>query len=459
VSWSVSVIVPARNAARTLQATLHTVARGDRVGEILVVDDGSSDGTPEVARQAGTSSPVPLRVVAVSPPDSRRGLGPSAARNAGAAAAGGDVLAFVDADDLWMAGVPDDRLAALDAGAAVAVGRVQCLTDTGTTVRPFAKPFDAFVNGSALIRRDCFDAVGGFDPSLDRGEDLDWYLRALGAGHEIAWVDQVVLGYRLHPGSATAPKGERGHGLLVALHRSITRAAPENGAPPPSVEETISVVLPVRDAASHLESALEALAAQSRPPCEILVVDGGSRDATCRIARGAQGVALLELPGSNVPQAHNAGLLAARGDLVAFAAADDLLCPGALAAHADALAATPDAAMSLGLTEFFADAGGMSPRVPDGLAGTVRRARILEAVMVRRSTVRRIGPFLADLGSSADIEWVQRLADAGAGIVEVDTVVVRKRLHQNNASYSRDEVRHDLLRALRAGIERKRSVG
>src|SRR4051812_24734378 len=87
---AVSVVIPARNAEATIRATLDALAaqQADAPFEVIVVDDGSTDGTVAATRQA----PLDVRVVA------SRGRGAGAARNAGVAAARAEVIAFTDAD-------------------------------------------------------------------------------------------------------------------------------------------------------------------------------------------------------------------------------------------------------------------------------------------------------------------------------------------------------------------------
>jgi glycosyltransferase involved in cell wall biosynthesis len=211
--------------------------------------------------------------------------------------------------------------------------------------------------------------------------------------------------------------------------------------------------MPTLDRAPWITAALDSILSQSGPPFEVIVVDGGSTDGTLNLVRGRAGVKLIEVPGSGVPGAHNAGLAAATGSVVAFAASDDLLEPGALQAHTAALEVEAGCGMSVGLTAFFAD--DPHARTRPGLAGSVRRARVLEAVAVRRSVYEVHGGFDESLGPSADLEWVSRLADRGVDVVDVESVVVRKRLHAGNVTYDRDLTRSEVLGAVRATLRRR----
>jgi glycosyltransferase involved in cell wall biosynthesis len=218
------LVVPAHNAAATLAETIRSALGAQGLGECIVVDDGSTDGTAAVATRLASelaaAGDPPLRLL------SQAQAGPSAARNAGAAAARGDLLAFLDADDRWLAGTPDQRRVGLSRGAAVALGRIQRLA--GSPPLPVGEPYEGFHNGSALIRRDAFEALGGFDPGLTHGEELEWFLRARDAGWEISFHSQVVLGYWLHPGSLSARQADRQHGLLSALHHAVRRRSGED---------------------------------------------------------------------------------------------------------------------------------------------------------------------------------------------------------------------------------------
>jgi glycosyltransferase involved in cell wall biosynthesis len=190
----VSVVVPVRDGASHLGAALDSVlAQGERVGEIVVVDDGSTDGSADVARSRG---PL-VRVIAQSP----SGAGP--ARNRGAAAACHPLLAFLDADDLW----PDGRLTALcdaldaspelDAIFGLVEEFMSPEVDAAVAATMRCKPIGtAMLPGGMVLWSEAFAFHGGFDA---RGaEFVAWFVRARDRGLRWRVLDRLVLRRRLH---------------------------------------------------------------------------------------------------------------------------------------------------------------------------------------------------------------------------------------------------------------------
>jgi glycosyltransferase involved in cell wall biosynthesis len=222
---------------------------------------------------------------------------------------------------------------------------------------------------------------------------------------------------------------------------------------------TVSVLLPVLNGEPYLAAALQALRAQSCPPDEILVLDGGSTDGSRARALGGDGITLVDLPGTSCLEALNLGLARAVGDLIAFTSSDDVMEERAVERHLEALTGDEEAGYSYGNVALFADEGGVSDSVPAGLAGSVQPARVIEAMMVRRTVLDQIGEFRTDLGRSGDVEWVARLGDLGIRAVHVDAVVVAKRLHRQNSSYTHTDTFSGITRSLRQSILRKRGSG
>jgi glycosyltransferase involved in cell wall biosynthesis len=214
---TVSVIIPTFQCAPYLQQCLDSVLGQtyptDRI-EIIVVDDGSTDETPQVAA-AYTGRIRYLR-------QPNRGV--SAARNAGIAAAEGHLLAFLDADDYWLPRrlelmVPrfahaDKTLVTTDFyvqegdrvdARSFFVQRPQyreTLSDPAKTYTCILE--DNFLPYMMMLPRLAIEEVGNFDTGLRYGEDWDLWLRCLRAGYRVELVDEPCAVYRhLRPGATT----------------------------------------------------------------------------------------------------------------------------------------------------------------------------------------------------------------------------------------------------------------
>jgi GT2 family glycosyltransferase len=216
----VSVVIPAWERARELPAALASVARQSaRPAEVVVVDDGSSDRTAEVAAAHGA------RVVRH---DDNRGV--SAARNSGIEAATHDWVAFLDSDDEWLPRHLERVWAHRDAHVLVAAsglwvrrrGRDHHLWGVpGRRPRVLDSPAplvhdDIIPLSAALARRDAVLAAGGFDTSLTHAEDLDLWIRLLERGSAVV-LPEVGVVYRLHAAQATSDVGAAAEGHRRAV--------------------------------------------------------------------------------------------------------------------------------------------------------------------------------------------------------------------------------------------------
>lgn len=214
----VSVVIPAFNAAAYIQDAVETVlAQSYRPLEIIIVDDGSTDDTVErVARYA--DQVVLLR---------QSNRGPGAARNLGVSRATGQIIAFLDADDLW----PAERLKNMvelmlrHPEAGIVRGQIQRMD--GLTVREAAvgqENLGPFSPVSAIYRASIFALCGGFDQhsTLRGAEDLDWYLRCQERGVTTVTYAAPSIIYRRTNG-LSANVDVINTGLLSAVKKKLER--------------------------------------------------------------------------------------------------------------------------------------------------------------------------------------------------------------------------------------------
>ena len=193
-----SVIIPAYNTERYLGEAIESVLSQDyEPFELIVVDDGSTDRTAEVARSFGTR----LRL------HHQSNLGTGPARNAGIGLARGDLFAFVDADDLWTEGrlaLQVSSLLAGDDGIDAVSGHIEQFyspdldEETRATIHCPLDPVPGYVAGSMLIRRGSFERVGPYESQWTIGVCMSWLTRAQDAGLRIRMLEDVVLRRRLH---------------------------------------------------------------------------------------------------------------------------------------------------------------------------------------------------------------------------------------------------------------------
>lgn len=222
-----TVVIPARDAAATLPATLAALARQRDAPEfeVVVVDDGSSDDTPAIAESADG---LPLTLLHTS-----GGEGPGASRNLGAAKATGDVLAFVDADcepePDWLA-----RLVSAAREAELVQGKV--LPPVGAQVGPFDRfiavvsEYGLYQTANLAIDRELFVRLGGFEAivkprrSKELGEDAWLAWRARRAGARSAFADGAVVRHAVFP---RGPAGYVGEQARVRFFPELVKRMPE----------------------------------------------------------------------------------------------------------------------------------------------------------------------------------------------------------------------------------------
>jgi glycosyltransferase involved in cell wall biosynthesis len=207
----ISVIIPFFNPGSLLrQAVQSVLANGYHPVEIILVDDGSTESVQLLAEHQSA-----LRLIR------QPNRGPAAARNRGWREAHGELVAFLDADDLWSSGSLSSLYEALiqKTGADIAQGQIErLLLDGPQNPRRSSslRPYYGVNLGSCLFRRSCLERLNGFDESLRHGEDSNFFVDAWQRGISKARISSVVLCYRLHASNMTleAPADEGAVGAV-----------------------------------------------------------------------------------------------------------------------------------------------------------------------------------------------------------------------------------------------------
>jgi glycosyltransferase involved in cell wall biosynthesis len=216
-----------------------------------------------------------------------------------------------------------------------------------------------------------------------------------------------------------------------------------------------AVVIPAWNAARYIAEAIESVLAQTVAAATIVVVDDGSTDDTGALVRAYPNVRLVEQTHAGAAAARNRAVAACDEPLLAFLDADDVWERDKLECQLDLLAA-PGVDAVFGVVENFISPDRASELAHLDLRSGPQRGPGLSALVVRRETFERVGPFAA--GEVADwVDWYLRLIDSGAVIELVDRVVVRRRIHGDNHTMQASTDMAAYVRLVKAYLDRRKA--
>lgn len=226
-----------------------------------------------------------------------------------------------------------------------------------------------------------------------------------------------------------------------------------------SSQPAVSVVLPVYNGEAHLEETVRSVLNQSYPGIQFIVVDDGSSDRSAEILADYPQIDVLRQTNSGVPVARNAGAERSTGEFLCFIDQDDLWHVDKVQKQLDAFATDPELAYCTTGQIWYLSPGVERPHwcLPEWLDKPVAGFSP-STLMIRRDAFQEAGRFDVTLPVGSDTDFFFRLKDARAKHVQLNEVLVRKRVHVNNQSLARTALRNDIMITLRRSIERQRGT-
>jgi glycosyltransferase involved in cell wall biosynthesis len=225
-------------------------------------------------------------------------------------------------------------------------------------------------------------------------------------------------------------------------------------------EPRITVLIPVHNGERYLAEAIESALSQRPQPCEVIVIDDGSSDASLEVAsRFSPSVRCLSHSNGGVSRARNSGVATSDGNYLAFLDADDVWTPGALGALVARLIGDPELDLVFGRVREFVT----SEPQQDRRGGLTARPGLLQgflpgSMLIRRSAFEAVGGFREDVRSGEFLDWIARSRDLGLREIQIDDHVVWRRIHGGNHGLRRMDARVDYARVLKSALDRRRAA-
>jgi glycosyltransferase involved in cell wall biosynthesis len=228
----VSVIIPNYNYGKYIAKTVDSVlAQTYKNVEVVVVDDGSKDDSLDVLENYGEAITVVRQ----------QNQGVSPARNNGVQNSTGELLSFLDADDIWLPEKLERQVHRITDDADI--GLVHCAmsyVDTNDNVIGEnrnglegwigeallrLKPAIVGAGSTGLVRRDIFDEVGGFDPRQTTAADWDFCYR-VASRYKVAFVDEPLVLYRIHNSNMHSNVGAMENDMRIGFEKAFASSDP-----------------------------------------------------------------------------------------------------------------------------------------------------------------------------------------------------------------------------------------
>jgi len=208
----ISVVTPVYNGAKYLKETIESLLLQKYPNlEIVMVNDGSTDNTEDMLNSFGNK----IKVI------TQKNTGHVIARNVGVRNASGEIITFIDQDDLWPAGRIEKMLPFLISGEYDYVRGKTLLF--GENIIKDMPIFRYAIIGACMYNRSVIERTGLFDEKMTAGEDFDWHVRIEEVGCKEKRIEDVTLLYRQHNTNLSHTEGFLAKGQFDTLRKKIKR--------------------------------------------------------------------------------------------------------------------------------------------------------------------------------------------------------------------------------------------
>ncbi|MGC8490862.1 MAG: glycosyltransferase [Syntrophobacteraceae bacterium] len=482
----VSVIIPCFNYGRFLPDAVRSVVSQEFNDlEVIIVNDGSTDDSLQIARRLIAAHPCrTIRLI-----DQANSGQPAVSRNAGIARARGEYVICLDADDMLAPGMIKECFEVLRSDPSVSIVYTdrRDFGDVDQVVRTHAYNFERLkyanhLSYCALFRRKVWEDVGGYRTNVKGCEDWDFWVAAGARGHFGRYLPKPLFMYRRHGTGLYQEvlKDLRAKFSQIVLNNRSSYTDEDIGrasdylriiaAGPSDSPPMVSVVVPTRNRPEMLVEALQSILHQTYRDFEIIVInDGGTDEVAAITARlnSSGKIRYLKLP-ENLERsaARNAGIRISRGKYIAYLDDDDIFYPSHLETHVRYLLNTGCSVAYSGSCmaiqekkngRYVVGKKGVVPARPfdRSLLLAVNFIPLL-SIVHERGCLERSGFFDEELRTHEDWDLLIRLSKHfDFGRIEKVTTEFRRR---HDTSTTTNSMRLDFLRTMELVHERYRAL-
>lgn len=227
-----------------------------------------------------------------------------------------------------------------------------------------------------------------------------------------------------------------------------------------SAQPLVSVIIPLHNGKEFIAEAMDSVLTQTYPYFEVIVVDDGSVDNGCWQIPVDDRVRIIGTRRHGNATARNYGMEQSRGELITFLDQDDYWHREKLAIQTQHMTENDDCDVIISLVRYVFEKSTPRPVwLKDTPCREDRPGYLVGALLAKRKVFDRVGAFNTDFAYGSDSDWFFRVQESGTQLHVQDTVLLYKRIHENNQSRNVPDSRQDLFRLVKDSVHRKREKG
>ena len=468
----ISVIIPTYNDGAAIINPINCIknqlkpANVEVEYEIIIIDDASTQEKYDEVKAVIENEKNVIHIRC------EENGGPSVARNKGLKIAHGELITFLDADDLW----PENKIQLLlpeldDLEIEIAGGKIEYQIKEGIELDLDQWEDDkqriTHVHLGALIaRRSIFDRGYYFDEELRFSEDVDWWSRVREDNIGVSIIEEPTLLYQVHGNNMTFNKDIHKLGLLKVLHKSLQRRKRKGGNTIlPQLRDyrkirddvLISVIIPLYNGINSIERAIKSILDQTYKKVEIIVVDDGSTDNGANLLKfNYPNIKVIQQKNRGVAAARNRGIKESKGDFVAFLDQDDQWLFEKLEKQNNVLKKNPYCGWTTCNQKYVWGENTERPSFFKPEIEKPHRSFVPSSILIRKPILLSINGFDESLEMSNDMDLIRRLRNHKIKEHNIDQVLLYKWYEGINESFDEERLKADLFKVLRNQIKNRK---